>query len=147
MWLSIKAECNFISLQLTFILFSYKNPLTVFSGTLNVINLVPGITFPRAWYFSHLKIDTYNMYYKSKLMATHNFKLMFMHDDNYWYVIEAWDHTYSSHFQLPQIYVSKIFQKLMQPFIQNIEVYINQLSTYRGKFGAQKFFSLQKIVV
>lgn len=28
----------------------------------------------------------------------------------------------------------------MQPFIQNIEVFINQLSTYRGKFGAQKFF-------
>lgn len=76
MWLLIKVECNFI--LLIFILFLYKNLLIVFSGILNVINLVLGIIFSRVWYFFYLKIDIYNMYYKLKLMVIYNFKLMFM---------------------------------------------------------------------
>lgn len=74
MWLLIKVECNFIFL--IFILFLYKNLLIVFSGILNVINLVLGIIFSRVWYFFYLKMDIYNMYYKLKLMVIYNFKLM-----------------------------------------------------------------------
>lgn len=96
MWLLIKVECNFI--LLIFILFLYKNLLIVFSGILNVINLVLGIIFSRVWYFFYLKIDIYNMYYKLKLMVIYNFKLMFMYDDNYWYVIEVWDYIYLFYF-------------------------------------------------
>lgn len=78
------------------------------------------------------------MYYKLKLMATHNFKVMIIT------CMSSRHGTIHTHFILPQIYVSKFFQKLMQPLIQNIEVFIllviNQLSIYSGTFGTQKYF-------
>lgn len=85
------------------------------------------------------------MYYKLKLMATHNFKLMIIT------CMSSRHGTIHTHFILPQIYVSKFFQKLMQPLIQNIEVFIllviNQLSIYSGTFGTQKYFFFSKILV
>lgn len=83
-------------------------------------------------------------------MATHNFKLMIITGMSSRH--GTIDYIYPLYFILPQIYLSKIFQKLIQPLIQNIEVFIllviNQLSIYTVvNLRHRNIFSSTKILV